>query len=96
MFRARFVVYGSVQGVGYRSFVKRTAIMAKLNGYVKNMLDGTVEVVAEASTKKELEDFKNKLNKKAVGGFDEINVERIDGEITESENAEFSSFEVRL
>jgi acylphosphatase len=60
------------------------------------MLDGTVEVVAEANEKQELEDFRNKLNKKAVGGFDDINVERIDGEIKESESAEFSSFDLKF
>jgi tRNA pseudouridine55 synthase len=40
-------VYGSVQGVGYRYFVKEKAQSLDLFGYVKNLEDGTVEVLAQ-------------------------------------------------
>jgi tRNA pseudouridine55 synthase len=40
-------VYGSVQGVGYRYFVKEKAQSLDLLGYVKNLEDGTVEVLAQ-------------------------------------------------
>ena len=40
-------VYGFVQGVGFRYFVQRNAVKLNLNGYAKNMPDGSVEVVAE-------------------------------------------------
>ena len=42
-------VYGFVQGVGFRYFVKRNALKLGLNGYAKNLPDGSVEVVAEGS-----------------------------------------------
>ncbi|MCX7879409.1 MAG: acylphosphatase [Ignavibacteria bacterium] len=45
--RAEFVVYGNVQGVGFRYFVYRKANSLNLCGFVKNMYDGTVLVVAE-------------------------------------------------
>jgi len=42
-------VFGFVQGVGFRYFVKRNALKLGLNGYAKNLPDGSVEVVAEGS-----------------------------------------------
>jgi len=45
--RVRASVRGVVQGVGYRYFVLRSARDAGLTGYVKNLRDGSVEVVAE-------------------------------------------------
>lgn len=45
--RARIRVWGVVQGVGYRYFVRRTAVALGLRGYVKNLPDGSVEVLAE-------------------------------------------------
>ena len=44
---ARFLVRGRVQGVGYRYFVLREARALGLQGYVRNLPDGTVEVVAQ-------------------------------------------------
>jgi tRNA pseudouridine55 synthase len=40
-------VYGKVQGVGYRYFVREKAQILDLFGYVKNLEDGTVEVLAQ-------------------------------------------------
>jgi len=45
--RARFVVHGRVQGVGFRWFVWRQAERLQLNGHARNLRDGSVEVVAE-------------------------------------------------
>ncbi|WP_457639596.1 acylphosphatase [Persephonella sp.] len=41
------VFAGTVQGVGFRHFVKTKAKEFGIKGYVRNMPDGTVEVVAE-------------------------------------------------
>ena len=41
------VLAGRVQGVAFRAFVLRKAIPLGVTGYVKNLLDGQVEVVAE-------------------------------------------------
>jgi acylphosphatase len=65
MFRAEMTVSGSVQGVGYRSFVKEVALSFGINGYAKNMPDGAVDIVAEAPTKKAIEDFVQAIQKKA-------------------------------
>ncbi|HSD29091.1 MAG TPA: acylphosphatase [Vicinamibacteria bacterium] len=45
----RFRVQGRVQGVGYRYFVMREAELRGVTGYVRNLADGSVEVVAEGS-----------------------------------------------
>lgn len=42
----RFFVSGIVQGVGFRSYVERTARRLKLAGYVRNLRDGRVEAYA--------------------------------------------------
>jgi acylphosphatase len=45
--RAHLIVSGLVQGVGYRYFAARKARSYGVKGFVKNLADGTVEVVAE-------------------------------------------------
>ena len=44
---AHIVVKGLVQGVGYRYFVSTRARQFGLNGLVRNLSDGNVEVIAE-------------------------------------------------
>jgi acylphosphatase len=45
--RLRAVVSGRVQGVGFRYFVLDRASDLRLTGFVRNRLNGDVEVVAE-------------------------------------------------
>jgi acylphosphatase len=45
--RVRAVVHGRVQMVGFRAFVIRHAGDAGLSGTVRNLADGSVEVVLE-------------------------------------------------
>jgi len=44
---ARFIIQGTVQGIFFRQFVKEHADNLKLTGHVRNLEDGTVEVVVE-------------------------------------------------
>lgn len=41
------IVQGLVQGVGFRYATQREALGLGLTGYVRNVPDGTVEIVAE-------------------------------------------------
>ncbi len=43
----QFVVSGRVQGVGFRYFTEDQARREGLNGHVRNLPDGRVEIVAE-------------------------------------------------
>lgn len=40
-------VSGLVQGVGFRYFVQRSAVLLNLTGWARNLWDGRVEIVAE-------------------------------------------------
>lgn len=43
--RLHIFLSGRVQGVGFRSFIKRNAERLSLSGWAKNLLDGRVELV---------------------------------------------------
>lgn len=45
----RYRVTGRVQGVGFRYFVYREAQALGIDGWVRNMADGTVEALVEAT-----------------------------------------------
>ena len=47
----RYKIHGRVQGVGFRHSTLRTAVSLGIKGYVKNLYDGTVEVLAEGDEK---------------------------------------------
>ena len=47
--RLEAVVRGSVQGVGFRWFVRRQAARLSVSGWVANEADGSVRVVAEGT-----------------------------------------------
>lgn len=44
-----FIIYGQVQGVGFRFFTWREAQRLGITGWVKNQRDGSVAVVAQGS-----------------------------------------------
>jgi len=57
----KLMVIGRVQGVNYRRFVVEMAQALGYVGYVKNMNDGSVEVVINATYEEDLEFFISKL-----------------------------------
>jgi len=52
----RLRVFGTVQGVGFRWFVVRAAESAGVDGWVRNLDDGSVELLAEGD-RESLEDL---------------------------------------
>jgi acylphosphatase len=45
--RCRIIVRGYVQGVSFRWYTRREASALGLDGWVRNLADGSVEIVAE-------------------------------------------------
>jgi acylphosphatase len=60
LFRVHVIASGRVQGVAYRYYAEREALELAVTGWVKNLFDGRVEVVAEGE-KTILEQFIERL-----------------------------------
>jgi len=89
MKRIKLIISGQVQVVGFRYFVKRRARKLGLTGYVKNLENKKVEVVAEGDEEKldrllqlcqkgpflsRVTEVK-KIEKKFTGEFDSFEIE---------------------
>ncbi|HEX8033946.1 MAG TPA: acylphosphatase [Ktedonobacterales bacterium] len=82
-------VRGDVQGVGYRFFAQRQASALGLRGYVRNLPDGSVEVVAEGE-RGLLQQFVNVLQRGPSAAI----VEAVDTTWSNAEGA-FGGFQIR-
>ncbi len=89
MVKVHIIVKGRVQGICYRSHTKKKADELLLVGYVKNLFDGNVEVVAEGPKEKV-----DELVEYCMQGLDRAYVEDIDIEYSDEEE-EFEGFEIR-
>jgi acylphosphatase len=83
-------VYGLVQGVGFRFYVRQMARRLNLQGYVRNCADRTVEVVAEGN-KPALERLLVELKQ----GPSAAHVERVESKWLSCRHT-FYGFEVRF
>jgi acylphosphatase len=90
MKRIHLVVHGRVQGVFYREFVKKEAEKLGVVGFVRNLSNGSVEVVAEGK-----EDKLKELIKACRKGSFLSFVEKVD-EKPENATGEFEDFDVRF
>ena len=43
----KFIIFGKVQGVFYRKSISQAMMKKQYKGYIQNLDDGTVEVIAE-------------------------------------------------
>jgi len=72
--RFKAEITGDVQGVGFRFFAERHARQLGLEGYVRNRVDGVVEVEAEGSAGA-LEQFLSELRRgPRAARVEEVNV----------------------
>lgn len=78
--RFHAVVFGRVQGVGFRNATQTTALGLDITGWVRNRLNGTVEVQAEG-TQDQLERFLEWLRVGPLGA----RVDRVEVNWSESE-----------
>jgi acylphosphatase len=64
--RRTYIVHGHVQGVGFRATAREIAERHPVTGYVKNLPDGTVELVMEGEPRemeKAAEDIRNVMRR---------------------------------
>ena len=88
MERAKIIVKGRVQKAGYRDFIDEIAFGLALKGKVRNLEDGTIEVICEGNK----EDIETLTQKIRIDQYP-IRVEGIDVEYSKA-TGEFRDFEV--
>ena len=71
-----FIVHGIVQGVGYRNFVMTVAKKHGITGIVRNIPDGSVEIIASGKETKLL-DFEKDIQVSEKHGIQVMNIEKI-------------------
>jgi acylphosphatase len=87
--RLHAIILGLVQGVGFRMFVFEQADSLQLTGWVRNLLDGTVELVAEGP-RPLLDTFIMRIENGPRGAYiEEIKINWLEA------TGEFPSFEIR-
>ena len=86
----RFIVFGKVQGVFYRKSVSQALMKKQFKGYIQNLCDGTVEVVAEVFDD-DFDTFMNILKEGSLlSSVDEVKYEIFDDAVFNTDG-----FEVR-
>ena len=86
----KFIIYGRVQGVFYRKSVSQALMKKQFKGYMQNLSDGTVEVVAEVFD----DDFDTFMNVLKEGSLMST-VEDVQYEIFDDAVFETDGFEIR-
>ncbi len=88
---AKFIVKGKVQRVYYRKYVSQALNRAGYIGYVKNLKDGTVEVVLKTEPNQNISEVLEILNE----GSPKSEVSEIEMSMCDKEVQFTNSFEVR-
>ncbi|AHH11296.1 acylphosphatase (plasmid) [Borrelia coriaceae] len=63
MYKYQYLISGKVQGVGFRFFIEQISNKISIKGFVKNLDDGRVEIIAFFNNKEQIELFENTLKK---------------------------------
>lgn len=72
-----FIVFGDVQGVGYRQYVAKLGRRLRLVGFAENLKDGTVRIHCKGD-KKAIHEFKRQIDVRRPDAAPLIDVERIE------------------
>lgn len=74
---ARHIIFmGSVQGVGFRFTAHRIAKLHQLKGYIRNLPDGTVEMLAQGYTE-DIDDCIQNIKESFAGYIRETNIQEL-------------------
>jgi len=88
--RVHLLIRGLVQGVGFRFFAYRVATDLGITGFVRNLPDGAVEILAEGE-----EDALRRFVEYMKGGPRSAVVESVEENWAESQE-EFTSFSIKF
>jgi acylphosphatase len=88
--KIRAIVSGKVQGVGFRVYTQAQAQKLGICGYVRNLSNGDVEIVAEG----EAEKLDSLINWAKLGSPSAV-VNNLKTEVLNNHDQEFSTFEIR-
>jgi len=73
-----FIVSGRVQGVGFRWFTEREALKRNIHGYVRNLEDGRVEILAQADSRS-LDEFRESIRRgPSASRVDQVEVRAVE------------------
>ncbi len=86
----RFVIRGKVQHVYYRKFVSQALMRQQIQGSIRNLSDGTVEVVARL-WEEDVDAVLSALHQ----GSPASDVESIETTILEEDDLVYDGFEIR-
>lgn len=88
MKRYHILVSGYVQGVGFRYYTKKTANNLGIKGWVRNLTDGRVEIMAEGEGVDKFVEYVRR-------GPTSARVDDIQIDDMEADNERYDSFEIR-
>ena len=89
MKQIKIIVSGKVQGVGFRFYTQQKASELELKGYVQNLTNGNVEIIAVGESAKI-----DALVKWAKSGSPNAIVDNLDIKSI-NKNEQYSNFEIR-
>ncbi len=90
MKKIKAIVSGKVQGVGFRMYTRAQARQLGVCGYVRNLCNGNVEIVAKGEA-----EAVDELFEWAKSGSPSAVVKNIEVEVIANNLEKFESFEIR-
>ena len=76
MERRHYLITGEVQGLGFRSNIRNTALSLNITGWVKNLPDGSVEMEAEGR-EKDLSALESLIKNPKWAYIEEMNISEV-------------------
>jgi len=85
---AKHIIFtGRVQGVGFRFTAHRIARLNQLKGYVRNLSDGSVEMLAQGYTE-DVDDCIENIKDSFAGYLREVKIEKV------AHNPKYTDFKI--
>ncbi len=85
----KIIVKGRVQGVGFRYFIQQQASLLGIKGYVRNSINGNVEIIA-SSEENNLIEFLHQVQKgPSFARVDDLTISEI------TRNADYEKFIIK-